>query len=110
MHPALDLANPFKTSPAPSSAPHISPGEREPSVMPACGAGELAAAESSPVAASIPPGYVLVRIELLETLHTALLKVKERERAKGVEDLINPLPAFLRAPSASYLDAIERRS
>jgi len=106
MHPALKAINMFQTSPAPSSAPHISPGESVP--LQAYGVGELAAAESSFAAASIPPGYVLVRIELLETLHTALLKVKERERAKGVEDLINPLPAFLRAPSASYLDAVER--
>ena len=53
MHPVLKAINMFQTSPAPSSAPHISPGEREPSVMPACGAGELAAAESSPAAASI---------------------------------------------------------
>ena len=108
MHPALDLANPFKTSPAPSSAPHISPGEREPSVMPACGVGELAAAESSPAAASIyvPPGYVLVPIDELKCWRDDLAYYRAREQRAQLEQL----PAFLRAPSASYLDAIERGS
>ena len=102
MHPALDLANPFKTSPAPSSAPHISPGESVPEK--ACGVGELAAANVPPAAASIPPGYVLVPIDELKCWRDDLAYYRAREQRAQLE----PLPAFLSAPSASYLDAIER--
>jgi len=106
MHPALDLANPFKTSPAPSSAPHISPGESVPAM--AFGVGELAAAGEDSAAASIyiPPGYVLVPIDELKCWRDDLAYYRAREQRAQLE----PLPSFLRSPSASYLDAIERRS
>ena len=146
MHPVLKAINMFQTSPAPSSAPHISPGESVP--LQAYGVGELAAAESSPAAASIdqssdgagerprletdvgpgairsssrsvnaeagvtpgpseaypPAGYVLVPIDELKCWRDDLAYYRAKEQRAQLE----PLPAFLRAPSASYLDAIER--
>ena len=39
MHPVLDLANPFQSSPEPPLS-SLNSGESEPSVMLACGAGE----------------------------------------------------------------------
>jgi hypothetical protein len=94
MHPALSSIKMFQTSPAPSSAPHISPGEREPSVMPACGAGEPAAVESSPAAAGpIPAGYVLVERELLGRLLKRVQQIQARDR----EALRERLPSFLTA-------------
>jgi hypothetical protein len=53
-----------------------------------------------------PAGYVLVRKELLETLHDALLQVKARERSKHVDDLLHPLPSFLSKPE--FKRAMER--
>jgi len=84
MHPALDLANPFKTSPAPSSGSHNS-GEAEPSVTPAYGAGVPATASQTPcadgvVAGSIPAGYVLVPIDELKCWRDDLAYYRAREQ------------------------------
>jgi hypothetical protein len=98
MHPALDLANPFQTSPAPSSAPHISPGESVP--LQAYGAGEPAAVESSPAAAGpIPAGYVLVERGLLEGLRATIEQIRmERvmDEAFPRQGLDNPSWSFMR--------------
>ena len=55
---------------------------------------------------SPPPGFVLVRISLLEKLHDQIIQIK-RERDE-LQRQTRDMPAFLQAPSRPYLDAIAR--
>jgi len=99
MHPVLDLANPFQSSPEPPLS-SLNSGESEPSVTPAYGAGEPVAEPSleppsgmAPATGQIPAGYVLVERELLGRLLKRVQQIQARDR----EALRERLPSFLTA-------------
>jgi len=93
MHPVLDIANPFQSSPALPGGSNS--GEVDPAVTPDWGAGE---------AYRVPAGYVLVPIDELKCWRDDLAYYRAREQQGSREQL----PAFLENPSWQYLAAVER--